>query len=731
MLASAWFSATATPMAAATLTLAPDCLVELEPLSSVLVDGVVAVAVLVLSVMSTPAVAEFSSAADCSWASFCSSGVVPAAGLLESLGSFLVSAPLALAEAVVVRAVPELASRPMAVAPETLRFRLAESWSMATVAAREAPTATSPTVWPVAVVVTVSVWSACRDRAPVRSMVVAEVPRLAVVVFRDTATAARGVMLTEAPAAPPVAVVVRVWVASAWTVTPPALVSAAPSVSSARVLSTTTFTARVAPTPTLELEPELAAATWAAPVAVLVSTSAACTSTSPLPAFTVVPRVWPWTSASWLLITTFRAREPATPTLLAPAPLVAEAPKVLAGAAVGMSEVRVSPWEVTLAPSPIRDWLVLVPTFKATAAPTPTRVSPLWLPSAVAEAAIWPALARVSLPPLVTVRLGSRAAEAVDTSTLTAMAAATVTAAPLLWALGAVCLLPLSWVLASLPAASPAVSAALLWAATWPSTDVPAPPLPSVALPLLSAGAPPAALAVALVLVPDIVVAFRVTSLPASRFRARVADTVSTAVVRANEAPTATLLPWVAPVAVVVMAVVWLASASYAPPMARAVPLSTLARVVSTARVTAAVGVMEILAPAAPPDTSVSRVWLAVAPRVRLPASVRTTFLSISAVVVFTAMFMPTEAPTPTSAELPLTVTFASALTVLLVVLLAVRLTSPGVVLLPASTLAAAWLVRLSAPARVAAAVFTTVFTAREPATPTLPPPAPLVASTS
>ena len=56
--------------------------------------------------------------------------------------------------------------------------------------------------------------------------------------------------------------------------------------------------------------------------------------------------------------------------------------------------------------------------------------------------------------------------------------------------------------------------------------------------------------------------AFRVTAPPAARSWARVADTVSTAVVRATEAPTATLLPWVAPVATVVRELVWLASAS-------------------------------------------------------------------------------------------------------------------------------------------------------------------------
>ena len=224
--------------------------------------------------------------------------------------------------------------------------------------------------------------------------------------------------------------------------------------------------------------------------------------------------------------------------------------------------LRVTPWAFTTSPAAMVAVLVETARFRATAAPTPTLLVPVWLPSALAVPEVWLLPARVSRPPLVTVSPSPMAAVVVAVSTFTPTAAATLTAPSLLEALGVVGLLSASLVLASLPAASPAVSAALLCAATCWSTDLPAPPLPSVALPLLSAVAPPATLAVALALVPERLVAFRVTAPPAARFRSTVAVTVSVVVVRAREAPTATLLPWVWPVATVVTELVWVASAS-------------------------------------------------------------------------------------------------------------------------------------------------------------------------
>ena len=150
--------------------------------------------------------------------------------------------------------------------------------------------------------------------------------------------------------------------------------------------------------------------------------------------------------------------------------------------------------------------------------------------------------------------------------------------------------------------------------------------------------------------------------------------------------------------------------------------LSRSALVVSTTTVAAAVGVNATVAPAAPPVTVVDTVGVAVAVRVRLPASFRMAPLWTSAVVVFTATFRPTEAPTPTA---PPAVTLAPAATVLVERLWA-SISRPST---PAVTPPVALPSRSAC--RYASVVSTRTFTARAPATPTLLAPAPLVAVVS
>ena len=123
-----------------------------------------------------------------------------------------------------------------------------------------------------------------------------------------------------------------------------------------------------------------------------------------------------------------------------------------------------------------------------------------------------------------------------------------------------------SLVLALLPAAGvaaagalsavflPAAVALLCWSATFLSTlsPLPEPPPDAGAVPSSLAFSPPFTLAVALVLLFAADLAFTSTPLVAVTLRSISATTVSVATVRPIEAPTATLLPSVWPVAVVV-----------------------------------------------------------------------------------------------------------------------------------------------------------------------------------
>ena len=104
----------------------------------------------------------------------------------------------------------------------------------------------------------------------------------------------------------------------------------------------------------------------------------------------------------------------------------------------------------------------------------------------------------------------------------------------------------------------------------------------------------------------------------------------------------------------------------------------------------AASGVTETLAPAAPPVTSVLMLCSAVAFRPRSLPPLRRAWSPSSATVVFTATLSPTEAPTPTLALSPSILTSAPALTVLVVAFCASIRTSPAPPAVVAFTLAPA-----------------------------------------
>ena len=241
---------------------------------------------------------------------------------LPEVSSPLPLAPFALAVASL--SVDEEPSAVKLTAPVAARFRSScEStrW-FATVSASERPMpALPPFVAPVAVVVTFAVCVACAVTAPptLRS---GPVPIVALVVTFESemATWAERAMLPLPAEAPPSAVVVVVSVSFEVSVRLFAPVSVAPLARPALVVSLMTFRAKEAPTP--DVLPSLAC--FASAMALFVWFVREVSETSPLtvtglvvPAFDVVFEV-----------TTLTAIEPATPTLLPPAPDVACAVKV-------------------------------------------------------------------------------------------------------------------------------------------------------------------------------------------------------------------------------------------------------------------------------------------------------------------------------------------------------------------------------------------------------------------
>ena len=210
--------------------------------------------------------------------------------------------------------------------------------------------------------------------------------------------------------------------------------------------------------------------------------------------------------------------------------------------------------------------------------------------------------------------------------------------------------------------------------------------------------------------------------------RSTEAIAVSLAMPTAIEAPTATWLPWVWPVATVVCSLLWSAWLLYAPLMpSPAVFSPRRATVVLSPTETATTGVTEILAPEAPPSTLVPMVWSLLAFSPKLAPPVIAALSATSATVLLATTFTPTDAPTPTLASAPAS-TSAPAVTVLVEALPASIRMSPVPAFTVAPTPKPAPAVSVS-PCTRAVVVLATVLIASEPATPTLPAPAPLWAS--
>ena len=148
--------------------------------------------------------------------------------------------------------------------------------------------------------------------------------------------------------------------------------------------------------------------------------------------------------------------------------------------------------------------------------------------------------------------------------------------------------------------------------------------------------------------------------------------------------------------------------------------------VVFTMTVTAASGVTDTAAPAAPPVTSVVAVWSAVAFRPKSLPLVISDLSPASATTVLTPTFTPIEAPTPTLAAASVPTTSAPDLTVLVVMFAASMRMSPPCALTTAPLLSTS---SVLSPSSAATVVLTTMLAANDPATPTLPAPAPLFAS--
>ena len=559
-------------------------------------------------------------------------------------------------------------------------------------------------------------------------------------------------------------------------------VSAALSATSATVVLTPTFTPIDAPTPTLAvppvpvtLAPDSTVAVVLFPASIRMSPVLAATpalTDAPMPSLSVSPS----RAATVVLTATFAASAPATPTSPAPAPLVALATDSLFWP-VTLTALTVSPRVLTTASSPTTATLVEMPAFNATAAPTPTLVLPgsTWLPSATALVSVSLALVTLSAPPvLAIVRPLPTFAVVVAIPTFTPTAAATATppdcvlssvfGASLVWstlllesfdaaataapaAVGE--LVVAAWaaflVSGSLEAAAaakpaevgevaaalsadflPASLAASPCAVTFSSTLLPDDPSALAGgAPAASAFSPPFTLAVdeALLFATDL--APMAISPAAEMSRSISALTVSVALFSAIDAPTATLFPCVWPVAVDEVLLVWSALPVKAPESDSWLPVPRRAVAVLAATVIAATGVTDTSAPAAPPVAALLRVWVPLAVRSTSFAPLTMAALPISATVVFTATFMPTEAPTPTAAGSVAVagLTLAPAVTLLSEVFSDSTRTSPPLAL----TVAPAPLLLVS-PSMLAPLVFTSTLVANAPATPTLLAPAPLVA---
>src|SRR5262245_20096024 len=171
-------------------------------------------------------------------------------------------------------------------------------------------------------------------------------------------------------------------------------------------------------------------------------------------------------------------------------------------------------------------------------------------------------------------------------------------------------------------------------------------------------------------------------------------------------APIEVLLPVLEPVAVLLLLALCLALALRLPLRLREAPLPRVASVVLVGRLNATAAPTAV-PPAEPATALLFMVLLEEALRVMLPALVTVTLSSTWARLLLLTMFKATEAPTPTEPLASALLAREEALTLLLELLTAVRVSAPVLRMrvLPGPTCAWSWLV--------------TMLTARAPATPT------------
>ena len=264
---------------------------------------------------------------------------------------------------------------------------------------------TSPAAAPIAVVVTDASWVAVAVSAPV-SVRFAPGRTEALVVTFEIEIATLGEIAVEPAAAAPlfalvviasvdVAVSVRLWI-------PPTMT---PSGTSAVVVSLTTFSATEAPIPTV-----LPPSSFASAEAVVSMFETAVSTRLPSISGSAVGE------AVVSAVTTFRANEPATPTLDAPAPDFAVAVKLdLAGART--SSVTVLPWRITRS---TQDFVVSgVTTLIATPTPTPVASGCTVVPSALAAATFFTPVCRLCAPVVSTSSVTSGSCDATYASVST------------------------------------------------------------------------------------------------------------------------------------------------------------------------------------------------------------------------------------------------------------------------------------------------------------------------
>ena len=183
--------------------------------------------------------------------------------------------------------------------------------------------------------------------------------------------------MPTSPAAPFWPQVRTVWVELAVTVTSPALVRAAPSCTSASVVSVTMLRASEAPTPRL------------VPVAAPAGSAQCCDGRVVQSGYRDIATAWRQPKrpvsirASLVLLTILIATAPATPMSPAPAPETARARKTFIGLGSSIPALTLTP-SALIVEAPIVASAEALTRFTATAAPTPTFAVPASVPQAFA-----------------------------------------------------------------------------------------------------------------------------------------------------------------------------------------------------------------------------------------------------------------------------------------------------------------------------------------------------------